>query len=300
MTLIDTLPARQHTQQETSGIPHAARRNGHLASAFLAAVALAVVLVLGWDLSGGQLQVMETASMCPSVCVGSLIGDRPLSGPVHLGELVTFHPPSSTAETYTHEVSHVFANGMIQTRGAGNPRHDPWLIRRSDIVGEVVFSVWGLGWLLKALPLLAIGALAWVLTAPIIATGTRRAWDRIWMTALVVIPLWLLHPLIEATVVSTSVDPEHRRWVRMTVVNTGLLPSSFRAAGGGVTSHVGSTLTAHASGPPSAHGAILVTESASFYWWGWAIVACVVASPLIGCAWHVWRNDEVLVEPKSW
>jgi hypothetical protein len=49
---------------------------------------------------------------------------------------------------------------------------------------------------------------------------------------------------------------------------------------------------AHTFGPADGHGAILVTQSVSLQWWGWVIVACVVASPLLGYLWHVGRGDE--------
>jgi signal peptidase I len=294
---IDTMapPAVRRREQATVDTPPTGRNGGTLAFVALAVVALAAVFVLGWNLAGGTLQVMETPSMCPEVCVGSLVAAAPLSGPVHVGELVTFHPPNSHAETYTHEVARIFRNGMIQTRGVGNPHDDPWLITRSDIVGKVDFTVWGVGWLLKALPLFAVGVLAWLVTTPLVAPRSRRAWDRIWMTVLAVVPLWMLHPLIKATVISTVSDPQRHRWQRITVVNTGLLPSSFHVMGGDVTSHVGSTHLARSAGPANSHGAILVSQSVSLYWWGWVLVACMVSLPLVGFLWHVWRNDEALI-----
>ena len=74
--------------------------------------------------------MMATPSMCPAVCVGSLVADQPLNGALHTGELISFHPPGSM-EIYTHKVSAILRNGMIQTRGIANPTHDPWLITRS-------------------------------------------------------------------------------------------------------------------------------------------------------------------------
>jgi hypothetical protein len=105
----------------------------------------------------------------------------------------------------------------------------------------------------------------------------------------------MLHPLIKATVISTVGDPQRHRWQRITVVNTGLLPSSFRVIGGNVTSHVSSTHLARAIGPSDSHGVILVSQSVSLYWWGWVIVACMVSLPLVGFLWHTWRNDEILI-----
>jgi len=294
MTATAVLPASDTTPKETTGAPRHRRTDGFTHLVALGAVVLAVTAMLGWDLSGGRLLVMATPSMCPAVCVGSLVADRPLQGPVHVGEVVTFHPPDTQSETYTHEISHVFANGMIQTRGVGNPEHDPWLITRSDIVGEKVFSVWGLGWVLKALPLLAVGVLAWVLARPWIAPRARRAWDRGWMTVLTVLPLWVLRPMVMATVLSTAPDAAHRHWLRATVVNTGLLPVSFHAAGGHAASYVRPTGLGHPAGPATEHGSLVLSETASFHWWGWAIVALVVVSPLAGYLWHAWRDDEVV------
>ena len=74
--------------------------------------------------------MMATPSMCPAVCVGSLVADQPLNGALHTGELISFHAPGSM-EIYTHKVSAILRNGMIQTRGIANPTHDPWLITRS-------------------------------------------------------------------------------------------------------------------------------------------------------------------------
>jgi hypothetical protein len=264
---------------------------GALSLLAIAAVVLAVAGVLGWDITGGKLVVMETPSMCPTVCVGSLVADRPLVGPVHVGELITFNPPNTRAETYTHEISHIFANGMIQTRGVGNPQSDPWLITRSDIVGTAAFSVWGLGWVFKALPLLAVGVMAWVLTRAWVATRSRRAWDTGWATILVALPIWMLHPLVRATVVSSTADPAHPGWARVTVVNTGILPISSHVASGPSVAHIASTGRVLLSGPVSASGPLVVHQTVSLSWWGWAITALVVLSPLAGYLWHAWRDN---------
>jgi hypothetical protein len=257
----------------------------------LGAVALAVAAVAGWNLAGGRLLVMETPSMCPSLCVGALVADRPLQGAVHVGELITFHVPDNYAETYTHEVSRIFPNGAMQTRSTGNPGHDPWLITRSDIVGEVVFTIWELGWVLKALPLLAVGVLFWVLARPWIGKRARRSWDRAWLAVLTALPLWLLHPLVRATVLaSTPYLWHHRRWVSYSIVNTGVLPVSFHAAGGQGL-HVSSTDLGHVAGPLK-NGSVMLHEAVSLPSWGWAVVALVVLWPLAGCLWHISRGDE--------
>jgi hypothetical protein len=261
----------------------------------LAAVGAVVAIVLaasGWELSGGSLSVMETPSMCPTACVGSLVADRPVAGPVHVGELVSFHPPDSFAETYTHYVYRIFSNGMIQTRGAAELKPDPWLITRSDIVSRTVFTVWGLGWLLRALPMLAVGVLLWVVARQWITEKSRRSWDRIWLAMLVVVPVWVLHPLVRGAVRGVSEDLAHHHWTVANVINTGLLPVSFSTSRGEAVAHVSSTAAAQVAGPVSKSGYLLVRETISLYWWGWVLCALVVLSPMLGYLWHVLRDDE--------
>ncbi|MGA2530334.1 MAG: hypothetical protein ABSG36_14395 [Acidimicrobiales bacterium] len=270
---------------------------GRLCFLAVSLVALVVMAVLGWNISGGRFVVMETPSMCPAVCVGSLVADRPLQARLRVGELITFHPSTTSKQTYTHEISRIFANGAIQTRGVANPGPDPWLITRSDIIGEVTFTLWGLGWLLKILPLLAVGVLAWVMVRPRIARRSRRAWDRLWITLLVVIPFWLLHPLVRATLISTTGDPSHKAWLRAKVVNTGILPASFHAAGGQYVAHVMAAGITQVAGPPSEGRYLVMREAASLQWWGWTMVIALVILPLAGYLWHIWRGDET--EPEA-
>jgi hypothetical protein len=262
---------------------------GWVSMAALTVVILMAVAALGWRALGGQVFVMETGSMCPKICVGSLVADEPLKGPLHRGELITFHPPSLGTEVYTHEVYRIFANGAIQTHGVAETGHDPWLISRADITGMTVLHLPGLGWLLKDLPVLAVGVLCWVAVRRKIARAVRRGWDRLWMTALTVIPLWTLHPLIDGAVVASSQISHHR--VSVTLVNTGLLPASFGTPSGIVARHVASGALAHVTMRVH-HGSPLLHETAALPWWGWAVIAAVVASPALGYIWYILRHSE--------
>ncbi|MGO8725049.1 MAG: hypothetical protein ACLQRM_20315 [Acidimicrobiales bacterium] len=112
------------------------------------------------------------------------------------------------------------------------------------------------------------------------------------MTVLVVLPLWLLHPLVQASVIaSTARAPLHKSWVTDSVVNTGILPVSFRAAGGRAV-EVSSTGIGQVSGPLHAHGLLSLKEAVTLPWWGLVIVALAVTSPLLRCLWHIFRGDE--------
>lgn len=127
-------PATEKPNRQSRHSRHSikSRHSGEGAFALVAlvVVVLAVGAALAWRLPGGRLLVMATPSMCPAVCVGSLVADQPLNGALHTGELISFHAPGSM-EIYTHKVSAILRNGMIQTRGIANPTHDPWLITRS-------------------------------------------------------------------------------------------------------------------------------------------------------------------------
>jgi hypothetical protein len=229
--------------------------------------------------------------MCPTLCVGSLVADRPAVGPLHVGEVVTFHPPGMAGETYTHEISHIFADGMIQTRGIGNSSHDPWLLTKSEIIGKSEFSIWGAGWLLRALPFMAAGVFCWAFGRSRIRGRIKLAWDTTWMTALMAMPLVLMRPLVRGVVTSTTADSAHSGLVRATLVNTGLLPVTFSGKGGSAPAYVRSTGIAHVVSSVE-HGRAVLSEVVSLYWWGWSIVALLVLSPLLRYLWHAWRAYE--------
>lgn len=265
-------------------------RGGILSGAALAVVLVAVAAVAAWDLSGGKLLVMATPSMCPKVCVGALVVERPLRGALHTGELITFHPPNTFKETYTHEISDIYPNGMVQTKGIANQGHDPWLITRQDIVGEAELSAWGLGWALDALPFLAMGVFLWVAARRYIAEKWLWEWDRTWMTALALVPIWALRPLVRGAVTGIAPDSAHAHWSVLTVVNTGILPVSFSAEGGQSTGHLATAGVASLAGPIFAHRAPAVHEVISLGLWSWPLLALVIMSPLAGYFWQVWRG----------
>jgi hypothetical protein len=228
--------------------------------------------------------------MCPAVCVGSLVFDRPLTGQVRPGELITFHPPGVDSETYTHQVVRVLASGAIQTKGLGNPAPDPWLITERDIVGVGVFSLWGGGWILKALPFALMVIACWIFGRPLVRNQLKPAWDTASMTVLVVLPALMLRPLVRAVVTATTVDKRHAGWQTLTLVNTGLLPASFSAKGG-ARALVDPGRKATLSGA-AIHGHAVVTESVMLPLWGWLLVGLVVVSPLIRYMFHALRAYE--------
>jgi signal peptidase I len=244
------------------------------------AVSVSVLLIVGWVGSGGRLLTMTTPSMCPNACVGSLVAVRPLTGPVHVGQLVSFRPPGQS-QIFTHRVSALRPDGSFLTKGDAEQSPDPWVITRSEVVGRVSFTLWGIGWWLKALPLVAIGTALLLLSRPRIRAGNRRAWERLWGTMIVAVPLFLLHPLVDALSIQTVSDPHHKGWVSSLVVNTGLLPAQLHVVHGQVLNSFSASQLHLVSGPSSARAPMTVHAWASLPWWGWAVGVLVVLSPLL-------------------
>jgi hypothetical protein len=242
--------------------------------------------VLGWRLAGGKMLMMQTPSMCPRICVGALVADRPLTGPLHTGEIITFYPPGDTTETYSHEVWHIFPTGQIQTKGIANSYHDPWVLVRPDIIGRVAFTIPAAGWLLKVLPFLAAGVLIWVLSRPFISRRVCRAWDRAWIAVMVIVPVAAFHPLINAAVIGSSGHP-----LRAKVANSGLLPEALHNGGHTLARHVAPAHIAHVTVHGKAPWPPLL-ETASLAWWGWALVGLGCGWPLLAYLWHICRGDE--------
>ena len=67
-TALSPVALEQYTRPPSPGAQK--RRNiGWLALIAVAVVAAGIVCAFAWRLAGGQLYVMGTPSMCPSVCV---------------------------------------------------------------------------------------------------------------------------------------------------------------------------------------------------------------------------------------
>jgi signal peptidase I len=243
---------------------------------------------IGWRLSGGSLFTIATPSMCPDLCVGTLVLDRPLAGPVQVGQVVTFHPPG-TSTVFTHRVVKVLADGSFKTAGDALGTTDPWTVPRSNVIGRVVDHVRGLGWLWRCLPWMA-AALACILVARrSMPNRIRQPLDLLFATMLVVVPVLVMRPLLRASVVSW-----HRirgGTIVMTVVNDGLLPAQFRVTVGPTVSHVAPGHLVTLVGSPPASGSVTVGQAASFYGWEWAVVVVLVLLPMIAClAAYLWGH----------
>ncbi len=245
---------------------------------FFTIIAIAVLAQVGWLLSGGSLYRVTTASMCPEVCVGSLVIDRPLPAntDVRKGETVSFVPPG-LATVYTHRVVKVFANGTFLTKGDAANIVDPWTVSPSDVRGVAVATFWGMGYFSEGLPFLAVGVALVLLLRRQIEARVRRDYDRFFAILIVVVPIWVVKPLIRATTVATSVAKNG--YERVALVNTGLLPAQFRTKSG-FRDFVRPGQRISMVGKVLPDGQVAISQFVSFHWYGWLIVALVIFVPL--------------------
>ena len=249
-------------------------------------VAVSVLASIGWRLSGGSLYTIATPSMCPDLCVGTLVLDQPLQGPVHVGEVVTFHPPG-TATVYTHRVVQVLANGSFKTAGDALGKVDPWTVPVDNVIGRVVYNVRGLGWLWRSLPWMAAALACILIIRRSIAEQIRKQYDLLFTTLLVVVPILVMRPLLRMSIITWHV--RHGGAVVMRVVNDGLLPTQVRSTGGQTVSHLAPGQIVTITANPAPGGVVSVRQLVSFSWWQWALLAAVVLAPMVGlAARHLW------------
>lgn len=249
-------------------------------------VVVAIVATAGWRLFMGSEYVITSPSMCPNVCVGALVLDESAGTHFRVGEIVSFVAPG-LAQVYTHRVVHVFANGSFETKGDAANIVDPWRIQPSMVRGRAVLTIAGLGWFDLALPFLAMALTLVLIVRSTLPTRHRREWDRLFVSLMAVVPIWLLRPLVRGIVVTTTaLRPGVSQLV---VVNTGLLPAQFRVPGGQVAAFVAPGHRATLSGKVQSGGQLALNQTASFHWWGWAMVYLLIFSPLIWYVVHLLR-----------
>lgn len=258
-------------------------RRARLDARFLA-VAVALLLVAGGAaavlLSGLRLFVVETPSMGTAAPVGTLVVDAPVRlGELAVGDVISYHPPGVIGTTYTHRVVRI-AGGLVRTRGDINGAADPWSIGGAEIVGRAVLLLPGVGWIVKALPLLLVGSgVLWMVTLPARAPTMRAALRVLGGTVLGSAAIVVLKPLASIDVLTTAkVDGG----TAVTVVSTGLLPVSVHFDHGGAavrlsTGEVGRLLLDHAT----ATGAYRLLATVAPDPLQWALLGLVCGLPML-------------------
>jgi signal peptidase I len=113
---------------------------------FLAGVTVAaVVAYAALVVAGYRPVVVYSGSMVPTLRVGSIALDRPVTAKsVRVGDVITFSDPYVTGRLVTHRIIRIFhtTNGLAyRTKGDANATRDPWTVRLPDRVGRVTFSI---------------------------------------------------------------------------------------------------------------------------------------------------------------
>lgn len=252
-----------------------------VAGVVAALLATVCVSALAWAVSGGRWFAVATPSMGRAAPVGTLLLTRPATtSNLRVGDIVTFRVPDAPNEVSSHRVAEVSGSGL-RTRGDLNGSLDPWTIGDSDLIGKVVARWWGMGWVLRGLPLLL---LCLALTAAV-AACTRVRWRSpvrvIGTAASLSVVAWVLHPWIGLVKLGTEPAPGG---VAVRTVSTGVLPTRAQALLSGthlrlVDGQVG-TVTVTAA---DRNGVYLLTGSPSLSLWWWVAVIGVCAAPLLWC-----------------
>ncbi|RFA23338.1 hypothetical protein B7R23_00025 [Subtercola boreus] len=196
-----------------------------------------------------------------------------------VGDVITFHPPTTPDEVYTHRIISIDADGAISTRGDINGATDPWQLRSSDIIGHASFILPTAGWVVKAIPIVAVGSLlVWALSSMFRSPTTRSALRVAGTSLVVAVAAYILRPLIGIVVLSTTADTTG---ATATVVSTGILPIRVQAAGGNtadlVTGQVGTLTVPSLLDTSQYHLASALNLSLL----GWVILLAVCAIPLL-------------------
>lgn len=190
---------------------------------------LALFLVTFWA-QGGRYFAVETPSMGQAAPVGSMVFSLPTPfSRLVVGDIISFHPPTSPSETYTHRIVAISSTG-VTTRGDNNGIADPWRVTSPFMIGRVAFVGFGVGWLTRCIPLLTLGfALVWFITR-YLRSPTRRSAFRIGGYAFVfAMTVAIVRPFVRMLLLTATAA--HGR-AHANLVSTGILPIRVTAVGG--------------------------------------------------------------------
>lgn len=274
--LRDAVDAARHASTASSR-SRASRIAGWIA---IAVGVIVVVVVIGLRFAGDSWFVVETPSMGQAAPVGTLIVTTPIgSTPLHVGDVITFHPPTTPAAVYTHRIAALTRDGRITTRGDINGAVDGWRLIRSDVIGRASVLIPGVGWLIRALPLLFGGiAVVWLLSSAIRRADRRLGVRLTGFSLVIAITVAWLRPLVSMAMlqITTSSGPS-----RAQLVSTGLLPIRVTAANATSADLVDGQVGTLTGATHVADGHYAFAASLHLPWWGWGIVAVVCALPLL-------------------
>ncbi|MTD15733.1 signal peptidase I [Nakamurella sp. YIM 132087] len=234
---------------------------------------------LGWRLAGGNWLIVSTPSMGEAAPVGSLLITRPVdAAEISVGDIVTYHSPIKAGTTYTHRVVSIDASGGLHTKGDVNPAEDPWTLHTADLVGLVVGNVWGVGWFVRALPVLLVGGIVLrFATARWAGPRTRSPIRVMGSSLLFAVAAYLYEPFVRVVGIENYQDADG---MHLSVVSTGLIPVRVSADTGGhvdlIDGRVGTVVTDPAEGIDTVH----LTATVHLSWGWWALLVLLWLTPL--------------------
>ena len=274
-------PAEDHKTPRSSDSRPAARgpRPGVVGLILSGLLIVLAVLALGWRLSGGHWEVVATPSMGQAAPVGSVVFTRPVTvDELRVGDIVSYRPPGTTGETITHRVVQIDADG-VRTRGDINPATDPWHLHTGDLVGRVISIWWGIGWLIRSLPLLIVGSLVlWWATKWYAAPRWRVPSRILGFSLLVSIAAYLLRPFVGVVLLATTGD---ETGTHATLVSTGLLPIRITAATNGHVDLRDGSVGVLTTRLPTGSPGVSLTSHPHLSWWQWVVFILICCIPLL-------------------
>ena len=246
-------------------------------------IAILVAAVTMFHLDGGRWLDVKTPSMGQAAPVGTLLLIEPFAPTDHVtvGDIIAFHPPTSPKETYAHRVVAIDTDGTIHTRGDNNGIDDPWRLHHSDLIGIVAARLWDLGYIIRMLPLLVLGAVV-IYAATAFHRITRRDQTTpariLGYSVLVSVALYIYKPLVRvALITQTTINGI----TTTTVVPTGLIPVTVHALHGTTADlrpgQVGTVTTGKAD--TTGHFHIALTPHLNHI--AWITLAVLCLAPLI-------------------
>lgn len=256
-----------------------------LGAVLVVAVAVVGVVAAGlwWRGDGGRWFVVSTPSMGTAMPIGTLVLTSPVDvDDVRVGDVVTYRAPQS-GSVYTHRVVERVAGGggavRLLTQGDLNAAPDPGSIGAADLVGRVAWHAPGLGWVLRAVPVLAAGGAATWLASLVLPLRRRLGARLVGASLTLAVANWLLHPWVGLQKVAQR-DPARGDGALLDVVSVGLLPVRVEQVGGGASVRLddGELVTMRLA--ERRNGSYTVAAVLDLPWWGWALLVAVCLVPL--------------------
>ncbi len=274
--------APQTSGATSSGVtPPPATRALALACIILLAIAvLGVSVVCGvtWA-NGGRWFAVNSPSMGEVAPVGSLVVSAPADfSTLEAGDIIVFHPPTAPNEVYTHRIAEVGSAGIL-TRGDINGSVDPWTVQEEDLIGTVSLIAPGVGWLVRALPYLAIGwGFVYVLTWRFSSARWRAPLRLTGATLVVSIVAFIMRPFVGIMMLYTNLTDSP---ASATVVSTGMLPIRVTAEGGSHTTLVSGEVGTVTFPPLQDERTYQIFANLDLPFWGWVVAVLICAIPLL-------------------